>query len=139
MRRFVCIHGHFYQPPRENPWTREVEREPSASPYHDWNERIASECYSPNSASPLVGGDGRIVEMVNNYSKMSFDFGPTLLRWIESHYSELHARIVEADRESTTTFSGHGSAMAQVYNHMIMPLASPADRRTQTRWGIQDF
>jgi len=139
LRRFVCIHGHFYQPPRENPWTREVEREPSASPYHDWNERIASECYSPNSASPLVGPDGRIVEMVNNYSKMSFDFGPTLLRWIESHYSELHARIVEADRESAATFSGHGSAMAQVYNHMIMPLASPADRRIQTRWGIQDF
>ena len=116
-----------------------MEREPSAAPYHDWNERIASECYGPNSASPLVGGDGRIAEMVNNYASMSFDFGPTLLRWIESHYSELHARIVEADRESTETFSGHGSALAQVYNHMIMPLASPEDRRTQTRWGIQDF
>ena len=139
MRRFVCIHGHFYQPPRENPWTQEVEREPSAAPYHDWNERIASECYGPNSASPLVGEDGRIVEMVNNYAKMSFDFGPTLLRWIEYHYSELHARIVEADRESAASFSGHGSALAQVYNHMIMPLASPADRRTQTRWGVQDF
>ena len=139
MRRFVCIHGHFYQPPRENPWTHEVELEPSAAPYHDWNERIASECYGPNSASPLVGEDGRIVEMVDNYANMSFDFGPTLLRWIESHYSELHARIVEADRESAATFSGHGSAMAQVYNHMIMPLASPEDRRTQTRWGIQDF
>jgi len=139
LRRFVCIHGHFYQPPRENPWTREVEREPSAAPYHDWNERIASECYGPNSASPLVGGDGKIVEMVNNYSKISFDFGPTLLHWIESHYSELHARIIEADRESATAFSGHGSAIAQVYNHMIMPLASPADRRTQTRWGIGDF
>jgi len=139
LRRFVCIHGHFYQPPRENPWTREIEREPSAAPYHDWNERIASECYGPNSASPLISDDGRIVEMANNYAKMSFDFGPTLLRWIESHYSELHARIVEADRESAATFSGHGSAMAQVYNHMIMPLASAADRRTQTRWGIQDF
>ena len=139
LRRFVCVHGHFYQPPRENPWTREVEREPSAAPYHDWNEKIASECYGPNSVSPLVGGDGKIVEMVNNYAKMSFDFGPTLLRWIESHYNELHARIVEADRESSVAFSGHGSAMAQVYNHMIMPLASPADRRTQTRWGIQDF
>ena len=139
LRRFVCIHGHFYQPPRENPWTRDVERESSAAPYHDWNERIASECYGPNSASPLVGEDGRIVEMANNYAKMSFDFGPTLLRWIESHYSELHARIVDADRESARNFSGHGSAMAQVYNHMIMPLASPADRRTQTRWGIRDF
>ena len=139
MRRFVCIHGHFYQPPRENPWTREVEREPTASPYHDWNERIASECYGPNSASPLVSDDGKIVEMANNYSKISFDFGPTLLHWIESHYSELHARIVEADRESAMAFSGHGSAMAQVYNHMIMPLATPADRRTQTRWGALDF
>jgi len=139
LRRYVCIHGHFYQPPRENPWTRQVEQEPSAAPYHDWNERIASECYGPNSASPLIGEDGKITEMANNYAKMSFDFGPTLLRWIESHYSELHARIVEADRESASTFSGHGSAMAQVYNHMIMPLASPADRRTQTRWGIQDF
>ncbi|HXW95071.1 MAG TPA: DUF3536 domain-containing protein [Nitrososphaerales archaeon] len=139
MRRFVCIHGHFYQPPRENPWTREVELEPSAAPYHDWNERIASECYGPNSASPLVGEDGKIVEMVNNYAKISFDFGPTLLRWVESRYSELHARIVEADRESAASFSGHGSAMAQIYNHMIMPLANPADRRTQTRWGILDF
>jgi alpha-amylase/alpha-mannosidase (GH57 family) len=139
LQRFVCIHGHFYQPPREDPWTREVEREPSAAPFHDWNERIASECYGPNSASPLVGERGRIVEMVNNYARMSFDFGPTLLRWLESHYSELHARIVEADRESASSFSGHGSAMAQVYNHMIMPLGSPADRRTQTRWGVQDF
>ena len=139
MWRFVCIHGHFYQPPRENPWTREVEREPSAAPYHDWNERIASECYVPNSASPLVGEDGRIVETANNFANMSFDFGPTLLRWIESHQSELHSRIVEADRKSTLSFSGHGSAVAQVYNHMIMPLASAADRRTQTRWGIQDF
>ena len=139
MRRFVCIHGHFYQPPRENPWTRRVEREPSAAPYHDWNERIASECYAPNAASPLLGDGGKIIEMTNNYAKMSFDFGPTLLRWIESHYSELHERIVEADRESAASFSGHGSAMAQVYNHMIMPLASPADRRTQVRWGIGDF
>jgi len=139
LRRYVCIHGHFYQPPRENPWTRQVEQEPSAAPYHDWNERIAAECYGPNSASPLVGEDGKIVDMTNNYAKMSFDFGPTLLRWIESHYSELLGRIVEADRESAATFSGHGSAMAQVYNHMIMPLASPADRRTQAKWGIQDF
>jgi len=139
LRRLVCIHGHFYQPPRENPWTQEVEREPSAAPFHDWNERIASECYGPNSASPVVGEDGKIIEMANNYAKMSFDFGPTLLRWVESHYSELHSRIVEADRVSAASFSGHGSAMAQVYNHMIMPLASPADRRTQTRWGVEDF
>jgi len=139
MARFVCIHGHFYQPPRENPWTRHVEREPSAAPFHDWNERIASECYGPNSASPLLDDQGRISEVVNNYARMSFDFGPTLLRWLESHYSELYDRILEADRESAATFSGHGSAIAQVYSHMILPLASPADRRTQARWGAEDF
>jgi alpha-amylase/alpha-mannosidase (GH57 family) len=139
MQRFVCIHGHFYQPPRENPWTHHVEREPSAAPFHDWNERIASECYGPNSASPVLDDHGRIVEVTNNYARISYDFGPTLLRWLESHYSELYDRILEADRESIRIFSGHGSAIAQVYNHMIMPLASPADRRTQTRWGAEDF
>jgi alpha-amylase/alpha-mannosidase (GH57 family) len=139
MRRLVCIHGHFYQPPRQNPWSHEVEREASASPYHDWNERIASECYAPNSSSPLLDDHGKIIEVFNNYVRMSFDFGPTLLRWIESHYSELYASILAADKESTKLFSGHGSAMAQVYNHMIMPLASPGDKLTQTRWGAEDF
>jgi alpha-amylase/alpha-mannosidase (GH57 family) len=139
MRRFVCIHGHFYQPPRENPWTREVGREPSASPYHDWNERIAAECYGPNSASPILDDHGRILELVNNYARMSFDFGPTLLRWLESNYKELYESILGADRESVGRYSGHGSAMAQVYNHMILPLASPADKRTQVRWGAEDF
>jgi len=139
MRRFVCIHGHFYQPPRENPWTHHVERESSAAPFHDWNERIASECYGPNSASPLLDDQGRISEVVNNYAKMSFDFGPTLLRWLETHYSELYHRILEADRESAKAFSGHGSAIAQVYSHIIMPLASSADKRTQTKWGAEDF
>jgi alpha-amylase/alpha-mannosidase (GH57 family) len=116
-----------------------VEREQSAAPFHDWNERIASECYGPNSASPLLDDQGRMLEVVNNYAKMSFDFGPTLLRWLETHYSELYGRILEADRESVRTFSGHGSALAQVYAHMIMPLASPDDKRTQTRWGAEDF
>ena len=139
MQRFVCIHGHFYQPPREDPWTREVKRDPSASPYHDWNERIAAECYGPNSASPLVDDGGNILEAVNNYARMSFDFGPTLLRWIESHYSELYGAILDADRESVRRFGGHGSGMAQVYNHMIVPLASQNDKRTQVRWGVKDF
>jgi alpha-amylase/alpha-mannosidase (GH57 family) len=139
MRRFVCVHGHFYQPPREDPWTGEVPREPSAAPYHDWNERIAAECYGPNASSPLLDDSGRIVEVVNNYGMISFDMGPTLLRWLERHYSELHESIVAADRESVARFSGHGSAMSQVYNHMIMPLASRADKKTQTKWGIEDF
>ena len=139
MRRFVCIHGHFYQPPRENPWSHEVEREATASPYHDWNERIAAECYGPNSASPLLDDHGKILDVRNNYSRMSFDFGPTLLRWLESHYSELYESILDADKESLKLFSGHGSAMAQVYNHMIMPLASAGDKRTQVLWGAEDF
>jgi alpha-amylase/alpha-mannosidase (GH57 family) len=139
LRRFVCIHGHFYQPPRENPWTGRVEEEESASPFHDWNERIASECYAPNAASPLLDEWGRIARLVNNYSWMSFDFGPTLLRWLESHYPELHESIIDADRSSMKRFGGHGSAMAQVYNHMVMPLAGPEDKRTQVRWGVEDF
>jgi alpha-amylase/alpha-mannosidase (GH57 family) len=139
MQRFVCIHGHFYQPPRENPWSHEIDREPSAAPYHDWNERVAFECYAPNSASPLFDDRGRIVELSNNYAKMSFDFGPTLLRWLETHYSELYDAILAADMESARQSSGHGAAIAQVYNHMIMPLATPGDRRTQTRWGVDDF
>jgi alpha-amylase/alpha-mannosidase (GH57 family) len=139
MRRFVCIHGHFYQPPREDPRTREIGREPSAAPYHDWNERIAAECYGPNSASPLVDDQGKILEVVNNYARMSFDFGPTLLRWLESNYTELYQTVLGADRESVGRFSGHGSAMAQAYSHMILPLASPEDKRTQVRWGAEDF
>ncbi|MGD0477967.1 MAG: DUF3536 domain-containing protein [Nitrososphaerales archaeon] len=139
MRRFVCIHGHFYQPPRENPWTGKIEEEESARPFHDWNERITSDCYAPNAASPLLDERGRIAQLVNNYSWISFDFGPTLLRWLESHYSELYESIIDAERSSMKRFGGHGSAMAQVYNHMIMPLADPTDKRTQVRWGVEDF
>jgi alpha-amylase/alpha-mannosidase (GH57 family) len=139
MQKFVCIHGHFYQPPRENPWTGEVEREASARPFHDWNERVTAECYAPNAASPLVDGNGVFTELVNNYSRISFDFGPTLLHWLESNSSELYGSIIEADRLSAQSFDGHGSAMAQVYNHMIMPLATPEDKRTQALWGAEDF
>lgn len=137
--RYICVHGHFYQPPRENPWLEAIELQDSAQPYHDWNERIAVECYAPNAASRILGADGYIERIVNNYERISFNFGPTLLSWLESHDPETHAGIVEADRRSAERFSGHGSAMAQVYNHVIMPLAAPRDKATQVKWGIADF
>ena len=139
MERYICIHGHFYQPPRENPWLEEVELQDSAYPYHDWNERVAAECYEPNSASRILDSEGRIIEIVSNYSKMSFNFGPTLLSWLEKHRPEIYQAILEADRLSLERFSGHGSAMAQVYNHMIMPLANRRDKYTQVLWGIKEF
>ena len=122
MERFICIHGHFYQPPRENPWLEAVELQDSAAPYHDWNERITAECYAPNAVSRILDGQGRIVKLVNNYAKMSFDFGPTLLSWLEAKAPDVYAAILAADRESQKYFSGHGSAIAQAYNHVIMPL-----------------
>lgn len=139
MNRYICIHGHFYQPPRENPWLEEVELQDSAHPYHDWNERITSECYAPNAASRILGADKKVSRMVNNYASMSFNFGPTLLSWMERHAPEDYQNILAADKESQKRFSGHGSAMAQVYNHMIMPLANARDERTQVLWGIRDF
>jgi alpha-amylase/alpha-mannosidase (GH57 family) len=139
MSRFVCIHGHFYQPPRENPWFEEVETEDSAYPYHDWNERITAECYAPNAASRILDSDKRIIDIVNNYARISFNFGPTLLTWLERNQPEVYSAILEADKESIQRFSGHGSAIAQVYNHIIMPLATRRDKRTQVVWGIQDF
>lgn len=139
MERCVCIHGHFYQPPRENPWLEDIELQDSAYPYHDWNERIAAECYEPNTVSRILSGDGWIEEIVNNYSGISFNFGPTLLSWMEKKEPEVYRSIIEADRESRRNFSGHGSALAQAYNHMIMPLASERDKYTQVIWGIRDF
>ncbi len=139
MNRFVCIHGHFYQPPRENPWLEEIERQDSAFPYHDWNERITEECYSPNATARILNGDGRIEKIVNNYSRISFNFGPTLLSWLKQHQPEVYRAILAADLESGARFSGHGSALAQVYNHIIMPLANDRDKRTQVVWGIRDF
>jgi len=139
MDRYLCIHGHFYQPPRENPWLEEVELQDSAYPYHDWNERITAECYAPNTVSRILDGERRIVELVNNYSRMSFNFGPTLLSWMERNDPAAYAAVVEADRASREIYDGHGSALAQCYNHMIMPLASPRDKRTQVVWGIKDF
>ncbi len=137
--KWVCIHGHFYQPPRENPWLEAVEPQPSAHPYRDWNERITAECYRPNAAARVVDGTNHIIEIVDNYQRMSFNVGPTLMSWMEDHAPDVHASLVEADRASARRFGGHGSAMAQVYNHVIMPLASARDRATQTRWGIADF
>ena len=137
--RFVCVHGHFYQPPRENPWLETVERQDSASPFHDWNERITAECYAPNGASRITDKEGRITRILNNYAHMSFNFGPTLLSWLEAFAPRAYRMILDADRASADRFSGHGSALAQVYNHIIMPLASERDARTQIRWGIADF
>lgn len=139
MERYICIHGHFYQPPRENPWLEAIELQDSAYPYHDWNERITAECYAPNSVARIVDGDNRIVKLINNYARISFNFGPTLLSWLEAKAPQVYAAILDADRESQERFSGHGSALAQVYNHAIMPLANSRDRKTQIRWGIGDF
>ncbi|MFN0071991.1 MAG: DUF3536 domain-containing protein [Chloroflexota bacterium] len=139
MDRFICIHGHFYQPPRENPWLETVELQDSAYPYHDWNERITAECYGPNATSRIMDGDGRIARIVNNYSRISFNIGPTLLGWMAEKTPDVYQAILEADVESQAHFSGHGSAIAQAYNHMILPLANRRDKETQIIWGIADF
>jgi alpha-amylase/alpha-mannosidase (GH57 family) len=139
MDRYICIHAHFYQPPRENPWLETVERQESAYPYHDWNERITAECYAPNCASRILDARDHIREIVNNYSKISFNFGPTLLSWMQENDPEIYRCIIESDRQSQKRFSGHGSAMAQAYNHIIMPLANSRDKHTQVLWGIRDF
>jgi len=139
VNRYICIHGHFYQPPRENPWLEVIETQESAYPYHDWNERINAECYEPNSVTRILDDQGRITSLVNNYEKISFNFGPTLLSWMEAHAPKVYAAIIEADRISSEQRNGHGNAIAQVYNHMIMPLASRRDKLTQVIWGIADF
>ncbi len=136
--RAVVIHGHFYQPPRENPWLEAVEVQDSAAPHHDWNERITAECYAPNTAARRVSHANRILDIVNNYEKISFNVGPTLMAWLARHASNVYERILDADRASVKA-RGHGNAIAQVYNHMIMPLASQRDKVTQVRWGIEDF
>jgi alpha-amylase/alpha-mannosidase (GH57 family) len=139
LEKYICIHGHFYQPPRENPWLESVELQDSAHPYHDWNERITAECYATNSASRILDEQNRITQLVNNYSKMSFNVGPTLLAWIQKQAPDVYRGILEADKQSQSLFSGHGSALAQAYNHMILPLANRRDKVTQIVWGIRDF
>lgn len=111
----------------------------TAKPFHDWNERITAECYAPNSAARIQDHEGHILGITNNYARISFNFGPTLLSWLQQGAPDVYHSILQADRDSTIRFGGHGSAMAQVYNHIIMPLANSRDKRTQILWGIQDF
>jgi alpha-amylase/alpha-mannosidase (GH57 family) len=138
-KRYVCIHGHFYQPPRENPWLETVETQDSAAPYHDWNERVCAECYATNGAARTVNNKNEIIRIVNNYSRMSFNFGPTLLSWLKENAPRTYRMILDGERRSRKSFNGHSSAMAQVYNHVIMPLADERDKITQIRWGIADY
>lgn len=138
-KKYVCVHGHFYQPPRENPWLNKVEMQESAYPYHDWNHRINAECYRRNSASRILDGQGRVEAIMNNYAWMSFNIGPTLLAWMENEVPETYHAILQADKDSIEEFSGHGVALAQAYNHLIMPLANERDQETQVIWGIEDF
>jgi len=135
----LIVHGHFYQPPRENPWTGNVEREIGADPYHDWNERIHAECYGPNAFARIIGPQETIERTVNNYTHISFNFGPTLFSWLERHHPKTYERILDADRESARKRGGHGNAIAQAYGHAILPLCNERDRKTQVLWGIADF
>jgi alpha-amylase/alpha-mannosidase (GH57 family) len=137
--RFVCVHGHFYQPPRENPWLDAIDSQPSAAPYHDWNARITAECYAPNTAARILDEQGRIQHIINNYAWMSFNVGPTLMRWLAQAEPVAYAGILAADKEGQARFGGHGPAIGQAYGHIIMPLATPRDRRTQVAWGVADF
>ena len=135
----LIIHGHFYQPPRENPWTGSVEREFGADPYHDWNERIHAECYGPNAFARIMGPEQIIERTINNYAHISFDYGPTLMSWLERHHPVTYERVLEADRESARKCSGHGNAIAHAYGHAILPLCNEQDRLTQVIWGLEDF
>ncbi len=139
MSRAICIHGHFYQPPRENPWLEDIELQDSAYPFHDWNERITAESYAPNARSRIVDDQGFILRMVSNYERMSFNFGPTVLAWMERSAPDVYREIVEADARGAERFDGHGPAIAQAYGHLIMPLASARDKETQVLWGVADF
>jgi len=135
----LIIHGHFYQPPRENPWTGIVEEQPSAAPFHDWNERIHAECYQPNAAVRITNSKTGAATVVNNYADISFNFGPTLLSWLEQNHPDTYRKIIEADRESALKRGGHGNAIAQAYGHAILSLCSEHDLRTQIRWGLADL
>lgn len=137
--KYVCIHGHFYQPPRENAYSGIIEDQPSAAPYRNWNERINKECYEANAMAAILKNHEVVEEIINNYGYISFNFGPTLLSWLEQKAPGVYHSILEADRESQDRYNGHGSAIAQAYNHMIMPLANEEDKKTQTFWGIKDF
>ncbi len=138
-KRFICIHGHFYQPPRENPWLETVETQDSAAPYHDWNERVCAESYATNGAARIVNNKNQIIRIINNYARINFDFGPTLLSWLKENAPRTYRMVLDGERRSRRIYKGHSSAMAQVYNHIILPLANRRDRVTQIRWGIADY
>jgi alpha-amylase/alpha-mannosidase (GH57 family) len=135
----LVVHGHFYQPPRENPWTGTIEPQPGARPFDNWNERIHSECYRPNAFARVLDTRGRVERIVNNYEHISFNFGPTLAAWLERFHPTTYARIIAADRTSALARSGHGNAIAQSFHHSILPLCNERDRRTEIRWGVADF
>src|SRR6202043_3708184 len=137
--RYVCVHGHFYQPPRENPSLEAIELQDSAYPYHDWNERITAECYGPNATSRILDNEQRILQLLNNYALMSFNFGPSLISWLQAKAPKVYEAILDADKLSQRKFGGHGSSIAQGFNHMILPLANRRDKVTQVKWGISDF
>jgi alpha-amylase/alpha-mannosidase (GH57 family) len=139
LSNYVCVHGHFYQPPRENPFTGEVPEQPSAAPWRDWNQRITEECYAANVHARILDEAGSVLRVVNTYERISFDFGPTLLSWLEDNAADTYEAILAADSTSAQRFGGHGSAMAQAYNHTILPLSNERDKVTQIRWGIADF
>ncbi|MBN1409893.1 MAG: DUF3536 domain-containing protein [Spirochaetales bacterium] len=139
MKNTIVIHGHFYQPPREDPWLGLIPYQESAYPYHDWNQKITKECYAANTMSRVLDSSGRISDLVNNYEYISFNFGPTLLSWLKENHAEVYERILQADRKSIEKNGGHGNALAQCYNHTILPLAAPEDARMQIIWGIRDF
>lgn len=138
-KRYICIHGHFYQPPRENPWLEAVETQDSAAPYHDWNERVCAECYAPNGAARILDGKNKITRIFNNYARINFNFGPTLLSWLKDYAQRTYRMVLDGEQRSRKNNRGHSSAMAQVYNHIILPLANRRDKITQIRWGIADY
>lgn len=133
---FIIVHGHFYQPPRENPWTDAIDHQPSAAPFHDWNERVHAESYRPNTLANIVTPEGE--RTVSNYERMSFDIGPTLMRWLQRVHPKTYSRIQSADRSSAQRL-GHGNAIAQSYHHTILPLSPLHDVRTEVAWGLADF
>lgn len=137
-KNYLCIHGHFYQPPRENPWLDKIEKERSAAPFDNWNQRINQECYHTNAFARILNDERKIRRVLNNYEYISFNFGPTLLSWMEKEDMETYEAILNADSRSLKRW-GHGNALAQVYNHVIMPLANERDKHTQVIWGIRDF
>ena len=132
VKKYICIHGHFYQPPREDAWLGTIAEQETAAPYHDWNERISAECYAPNGSARILDKNGRIESIVNNYASISFNFGPTLLSWMEEYDPEAYQKIIAANKKNN-------HAVAQIYNHMVMPLANSRDKETGIKWGIADF